>query len=135
MTVFLCLDDRNGMLFHNRRLSRDQVLCERILAYCGGGTLWMTPYSATIFPTNEGNIRVCENFPEEMKEEDFCFVENGDVLSLLKRAKKLVIYRWNRCYPADVKLPDHILSERKPVSTVEFAGSSHCCITQEVYEL
>ena len=32
MTLYVCLDDRNGMLFNNRRQSRDRVVLEDIRA-------------------------------------------------------------------------------------------------------
>ncbi len=135
MTVFICLDDKNGLLFNNRRLSRDSSLCDRILEHCGGKTLWMNRYSASIFPRNTFNIRMSENFLEEMGEDEFCFVENSDIPKVLSKASTLIIYRWNRNYPSDVKLPEDFLSGKKIVSTMDFAGNSHPCITQEVYEL
>lgn len=135
MTLILCADDRNGLLFHNRRLSRDSVLCNRILELCGNKTLWMNSYSASIFPRNTPNIRVSEKFLEEAGEGEFCFVENTEITDVLSRTKTLVIYRWNRSYPSDVKLPESLLEGKKPVSTLEFAGSSHPSITQEVYKL
>lgn len=135
MTLILCADDRDGLLFHNRRLSRDSVLCNRILELCGNKTLWMNSYSASIFPRNTPNIRVSEKFLEEAGEGEFCFVENTEITEVLSRTKTLVIYRWNRSYPSDVKLPESLLEGKKPVSTLEFAGSSHPSITQEVYEL
>ncbi|MBR4109146.1 MAG: ribonuclease Z [Oscillospiraceae bacterium] len=135
MTLILCADDRDGLLFHNRRLSRDSVLCNRILELCGNKTLWMNSYSASIFPRNTPNIRVSEKFLEEAGEGEFCFVENTEITEVLSRTKTLVIYRWNRSYPSDVKLPESLLEGKKPVSTLEFAGSSHPSITQEVYKL
>ena len=135
MTLILCADDRNGLLFHNRRLSRDSVLCDRILELCRNKTLWMNSYSASIFPRNTPNIRVSEKFLDEAGEGEFCFVENTEITDVLSRTKTLVIYRWNRSYPSDVKLPENLLEGKKPVSTLEFAGSSHPSITQEVYKL
>ncbi len=135
MTLILCADDRNGLLFHNRRLSRDSVLCDRILELCGDKPLWMNSYSASIFPQNRPNIRISEKFREDAQNGEFCFVENAEITQALLRTKTLVIFRWNRSYPSDVKLPESLLQGRKPVSTLEFAGSSHPVITQEVYEL
>lgn len=134
MTLIFCLDDRGGLSFNNRRLSRDEVLCSHILDYCKGKILWMNQYSASIFPNNCSNIRVDENFWEQMGEEDVCFAENTDINSLILRAKTLVVYRWNRTYPADSKLPEGIFKNRKHISTAEFVGSSHPKITQEVYD-
>ena len=30
MTIFICLDDADGLAFNHRRQSRDRVLCEHI---------------------------------------------------------------------------------------------------------
>ena len=43
MTLYVCLDDKNGMLFNNRRQSRDRVVLEdirmqaRFATYCRTG--------------------------------------------------------------------------------------------------
>lgn len=134
MTLILCADERNGLLFNHRRLSRDSALCAHILELCGEKTIWMNAYSASIFPPNTPNIRVCENFTEEVKSGECCFVENTEFSPILQRVKRIVLYRYNRSYPSDTKLPDDLFFGRELVSTVDFAGSSHSCITQEVYE-
>ncbi len=134
MTLIICADERDGLLFNNRRLSRDSAVCKHILDFCGEKTLWMNGYSASIFPSNTPNIRVSENFLEEVGEGDICFAENADISAAAEQAETVVIYRWNRSYPADVKLTETILSGRKLVSKADFAGNSHPSITQEVYE-
>lgn len=134
MTLIICADESDGLLFNNRRLSRDSSLCAHILDFCCGKSLWMNSYSATIFPSNTPNIRVCENFLEAAGEGDFCFAENTDISSVILKIKTVVIYRWNRSYPSDVKLPEKLLSGKKLVSKVDFTGFSHPCITQEVYQ-
>ena len=134
MTLILCADESNGLLFNNRRLSRDSILCQWIMQFCGDKPLWMNSYSASIFPPNASNIRISENFPEEMDEGEVCFVENTDIQAIIPQIKTVVLYRWNRKYPSDAKLPEKLLSGKQLVSTVDFEGSSHPCITQEVYE-
>lgn len=134
MTLVICADDRNGYLFNKRRLSRDSAVCAHILTLCGEKLLWMNGYSASIFPRNAPNIRVCENFLEEVGAGEFCFVEDADISEISSRAKAVVIYRWNRSYPADTKLPETLLSGRRLVSKSDFSGNSHLCITQEVFE-
>ena len=134
MTLIICADDRGGLLFNKRRLSRDQKVCQHILEYCDGRTLFMNAYSASIFPRNCPNIRVDEKFMEQVGEGELCFAENADISPLLLRAKTIVVYRWNRTYPSDRKLPDGALSSRKLIRSTEFEGNSHPKITQEVYE-
>ena len=36
MILISCIDDRGGLLFHGRRLSRDRVLCQDVLRTCAG---------------------------------------------------------------------------------------------------
>lgn len=134
MILIFCADDRGGLLFNNRRLSCDEKLCSHILNYCNGRSLWMNEYSSSIFPRNCPNIRVDEDFPERVGEGDLCFAENIDIPNLMLKADQLVIYRWNRAYPADRKLPGNVLANRTLVYTEEFEGKSHPKITQEVYE-
>ena len=135
MILVICADDRDGILFNNRRLSRDSALCAHILEHCGENVLWMNNYSASIFPQNTPNIRISENFLEEAGAGELCFVENTDFSRIYPQAEKIILYRWNRSYPADRKLPADFLTGRKQSSTLDLAGNSHPCITQEVYEL
>lgn len=132
MRLSVCLDDRNGMLFLGRRLSQDGAVREAILADAGNGTVWMNGYSAAQFP--EGAcISVAEDFWRRAGAQDMCFVENVPVEHFLP-AKEIVIYRWNRHYPSDVKFPlEYALQGLRLLSVKEFAGTSHEWITREVY--
>ena len=47
--VILTLENRNGMLFNHRRLSRDKKVCEKILNYSKKKELWMNEYSKKLF--------------------------------------------------------------------------------------
>ena len=49
MILISCIDDRGGLLFHGRRLSRDRVLCQDVLRTCAGSPLWMAPGSRSLF--------------------------------------------------------------------------------------
>ena len=69
------------------------------------------------------------------KAENF-FAEDVPSEALLEQTKKIVIYRWNRHYPSDMKFPTSVFAERwKLMETREFPGSSHDLITEEVYTL
>ena len=63
MTVFVCLDDNNGMLVNNRRQSRDSKEIEQIKAISMGRKLYMDSYSAKLFEDFE--ITVDDNFLEK----------------------------------------------------------------------
>ena len=46
MTLIVCIDDKKGMMFGNKRQSRDGVLTEQIIALTEGKRLVLSSYSA-----------------------------------------------------------------------------------------
>ena len=63
MIVIACVDDNNGMLFHQRRQSRDIALYNHILQLTEGKRLLMNEYSAKQFLKEEHqNVIVQSNF-------------------------------------------------------------------------
>lgn len=136
MILVVCLDDRNGMTFLKRRQSQDSLLRSHMLAMSKGTTLWMNGYSARQFDEVADHVRVDEAFLQRAGAGEYCFVENVEVAPLADKVEKLVIYRWNRHYPSDVKFPMALFEQRMRLEArEEFAGSSHDTITWEVYEL
>lgn len=133
MILIVCVDERNGMMFNNRRQSKDKILSEHILKLVDNNKLWINNYSKGVFENQENsNILVDDNFIEKIEKEDYCFVENIDVSKLLNKVDKIILYNWNRHYPADqyfnIRLDDWLLE-----SESEFSGSSHERITQKIY--
>ena len=129
MTLIVCLDDRNGMMFNKRRQSQDSVLRARIVNASGENKLWMSPYSAKQFE-DDAQIEVDENYQKRAGKNDICFVE--DMPISLRRVDRIIIYRWNRHYPADLYF-DYDMSGYTLVRSDEFVGSSHERITKEVW--
>ena len=118
------------MMFNNRRQSRDIELCHRILAITTG-KLYMNAYSAKIFPASE-RIVVCEDFAEKAGKNDFCFCERPP--QTLENAEEIIVYRWNRHYPADVHFGFDLEDEGfELISTEEFTGNSHPVITEQIF--
>jgi len=132
MKLIICVDDDMGMMFNNRRQSQDSVLREHILHKIGNSRLWMNHYSAKQFD-GKPQINVDENFISEAANGDFCFVENTDITPYEQWIEQIVLYRWNRRYPADFHF-NVDLSAWRLIETNEFPGSSHEKITEEVYE-
>ncbi len=136
MKVIVCVDDNNGMMFNKRRQSRDRILIEDVVKNVVGGNLLMAPYSETLFTDSDIDaFFLSEYILDEADPEDYCFIENKALLPYSDRIDELIIYRWNRTYPADMYLdisPEAL--SLKLVSTTEFAGSSHEKITKELYK-
>ena len=136
MIVMVCLDDKNGMMFNGRRQSKDKVLRERIGELTGESRLWMNAYSAKQFGAElPPNIQIDEEFLGKAGAGEFCFVENQKLTDVEEQIEKLMVFRWNRVYPADQYLDlDITFGKWKRLEQTEFAGHSHEKITVEVYE-
>ena len=133
MIVIVCTEDRGGMLFNNRRVSKDRIVLQRVLKLSEGKKLWIHPFSEKLFEEESSeNLYVDEKFLEKAEEEDFCFVEGENLAEYEGKITEIVLYKWNRDYPADVffevDLSKWRLEERK-----EFSGYSHEKITKEIY--
>lgn len=131
MNIILCLDDKNGIQFNRRRQSRDRVACDRMLELAEGSTLWMNAYSEKLFPA--GQVKVDEDFLQKAGPGEYCFVEDDAFLRYFDKAEKVVIYRWNKVYPADMKIDSGVFGKKQLVQKSDFAGNSHERITEEIY--
>ena len=132
MLLMVCVDDNLGMAFNHRRQSQDRVLRRKMLERAAGKPLWMSPYSARQFEPLPQTIQVAEDFWARAGVGEFCFAELQAPGTWLDRLEGVVLYRWNRRYPSDLKfdlpLEGFTLRQRQ-----EFAGYSHPKITEEVY--
>lgn len=134
MKLVVCLDDNNGMMFNGRRQSQDRNLRERLISRIGDKLLLMNQYTNNQFANLKGNFKVCENFISVAKDDDYCFIENLDVTDWLNEATEIIVYKWNRVYPADLNFPFESIKQRwNLIECYEFAGFSHEKITEEVY--
>ena len=94
----------------------------------------MSTYSAKLFSEYAEKICVDDDFLPKAEENDFCFVECGDIMPFIDRVNTFVLFKWNRHYPANVYFPvDLNNGEWKLCSTENFAGNSHSKVTMEVY--
>lgn len=134
MKIIVCLDDKNGMMFNHRRQSRDRAVTDDVLTMAGNSRLFITPYSEKLFAERNGEYTVDENMLTEARAEDYCFVEDIELKPYIGRVEEIVIYRWNRHYPADLYF-DISLAEQgfKLASVSEFEGYSHEKITKEIF--
>ena len=133
MILAVCLDNSGGMAFCGRRQSRDRMQRRALLERCRDRRLWMNGASAALFDGAEAAITVAEDFLERSGPGEVCFVEDRDIAPWAEAAEAIIVYRWNRDYPATVRCtvdltgaPWHLTGWR------EFPGSSHETITEEI---
>ena len=134
MILIVCVDNKNGMLFNRRRQSQDRILRARILELTAQSRLWMNAYSAKQFDAPAPQICLAEDFLSQAAPGEYCFLENAVPSSLLEQIEQVILYRWNRDYPADVHFTLD-LSGFQLSQTTDFTGSSHEKITEEIYAL
>lgn len=139
MKLIVCIDEKKGMMFNHRRQSQDRVLRDDIRKECQGSILRMNAYSAGLFEKDadvETTVQIfsSEDFLAQASEDDCCFVEDQDVSLWLEQADTVILYQWNRHYPADLYFTAELSEDTWQMERQEdFAGSSHEKITKTVY--
>ena len=73
MIIIAAVDDRNGMLFNNRRQSQDSILRNYIMDMTGNSILRMNNYSFKQFASVEeqSRIKVDEDFMAKAENGEF----------------------------------------------------------------
>ena len=133
LILIACVDDGMGMMFNKRRVSRDDTVIKRIIKIADNNRIWMSQYSYPLFENvKTENIVADESCFDKASSDEYCFIENLSMTNHKDKIDKIILFRWNRSYPSDVKF-DIDLNEWKMNSSEEFAGNSHECITMEVY--
>lgn len=135
MILIVCVDNSMGMSFNQRRQSTDRILRDRILKYSSQSRLWMSLYSAGQFSgLHCPHIQADDVFLQKAAPGEYCFAENIDVLPFEAKTEELILYRWNRSYPADlffnIPLAGH---QWRLIQSEKFSGYSHKIITEEIY--
>ena len=128
MIIALCVDDNMGLAFNKRRQSKDSAVRKKLIQL-SDGDLRMSPYSARQF---DETVYGSSDYLETAETGQWCFCEDTEYLKFSDRIEKIYLFRWNRSYPSDLKFS--FPGECKLVSQEEFPGTSHDCITLEVYE-
>lgn len=129
MIGIVCLDQKNGMYFNERRQSRDQYVIRDIIEMTKEAVLHINSYSEELFENRIAEYIISDDYFSDAKEGEYCFVENH----ILDQSdmEKLIVYRWDKVYPSDHRLN---LNGWNLTSTLEFMGYSHDKIVKEVYE-
>ena len=132
MKIALCIDDDNGMMFNKRRQSRDSELIKDLISLAGERKILILPFSEILFSGYEDKITVSDDIISSAEDDDICFLENTDPAEFEDKISEIILYRWNRRYPSDLKFTLD-LSGYTLKNQTEFAGSSHEKITREEY--
>lgn len=127
MKVIIIVDDHMGMMFNHRRQSQDREVIQDIIQLTQSSRLLMSTYSSKLF---NGYGIVDDDLLEHACRDDYCFIEDQQIL--LENIDELILYHWNRLYPADQYL--HIdMNLLEIIETKEFSGYSHDKITRKIY--
>lgn len=133
MTLIFCADDRGGLTFAGRRQSGDGAVRADLLREAQGKRLWMEPYSLSQFsPAERSAIQTAQPLPLPPPPESVYFLERSHPGPYLAQAERLVVYRWNRLYPAQTRITLPPEGWRLH-SRTDFPGLAHKTITKEVY--
>lgn len=132
MKIVLCLDDNNGMLFNNRRQSRDKTVVEDVVSLARQEELFIAPFSQELFKDYADRVKIDGDFLKNAPNDAVCFVEDR-LLSGVENITEITVYRWNRVYPSDFCC-DVDFSKFSLVSETEFKGNSHSVITKQIFK-
>ena len=131
LTGIIALDDRNGYSLFGKRLSKDRKMLEDMTGLLEvGQCLYVSQYSLGIFSEDLRRHLIC-SLPDTVSDDGMIFFEASDFSSF--GLDRLIVYRWNRHYPSDVKYNPYLHGWKK-ISSYDFRGYSHEKITREVYE-
>lgn len=137
MNVIVCIDNRLGMTFNNRRQSKDEVVVGKIKEIVGSKKLYANEFSSKLFAdfcTTVQDSLLLSILNTEGEEESYCFVENIDISPYFNKIGSLYIFKWNRDYPYDFSLKDGYRNIFHLVSREDFKGKSHDNITLEIWK-
>ena len=131
MNVILCLDDNKGLLFNNRRQSRDKAVLDDIFNGLNGEKLTITSFSEKLFADYCEKITV-DDTPFENEGNVNVFAENLSLQQYFTKIDKITVYNWNRVYPCDFYC-DVDFSQLTLIEETELVGNSHEKITKQIF--
>lgn len=135
MRVIITVDNNLGMMFNNRRQSKDKNLRNFMLFATKDSRLLMNEYTRKQFEEDEKitkHIVVDNDCLQNATKKDYVFVENMDIAPYIDKIDELIVFYWNRVYPSDMKLSIN-LNEWENNECIDFVGNSHELISMKVY--
>ena len=144
MKLVVCIDNRGGWSFNDRRQSRDLEVNKRILQMSEHHIIYTEKNSACMLeadvlklnPAPIVDIRSTISDPALVaQKDDIVFAESYRILDPHMDYNEVVVYIWGRSYPYDTKFPYDFQSTEKWKlhSKTQFKGLSHDTIFEEHY--
>ena len=134
ITVAITVDDKMGLAFNKRRQSRDRFLIDDICKKTDKD-IYISSYSALLFEEHKERVKIVDDPLRDCPDGGFCFVEMTELSPYVESISTLIVYHWNRLYPADKKLDIDVTNcGFKMTAKYEFVGSSHDKITKGTYQ-
>ena len=132
MLVAWCVDNNNGLMFNNRRISRDKSVYDDFVS-TAYNKIYAQKYSKGILGSYESVI-FADNPFDVAGTNDSVFIESLSIKPYISEIDKIYVYRWNRDYPSDLKIDiDPLSLGFRLAEVVEFPGNSHDKISKEIY--
>jgi hypothetical protein len=126
--LIICVSKNGGISFNNRRQSRDEEVCKDIIALTDG-KLFASEYTAKMFD-GIGDVQICDDCTTPA--DQYYFAEKKMPEADGQSVSEIVLYHWNREYPADCFF-DMDLKDFRLKESVEFTGKSHDCVRREIW--
>ena len=130
ITVVVCLDDKGGMTFLGKRQSRDRVLIGELIESTND-LIYISEFSLPLFKDYTTRCKVVENPLTDAPDGAVSFIENLPLLPVIDEVEEIMLYKWNRVYPADRKT-DIPFNRYYVVRETSFVGSSHDKISKVI---
>ena len=128
MILAACVDEAMGLRFNGRRQSRDRAVLEELIAMANG-TLRISPASEKLLA--ERSVYAGSDYLSQAGPGELCFCEDDEYLHYADRIESIILFQWNRSYPADLWLT--FPGKWTMTESRELTGTSHEKITVEVY--
>ena len=123
------------MIFNKRRVSSDKKVTKKIIELTQEKKLWVSYYTQELFigkDINKTRLVISNSIFKKAGENDYVWIENI-MPKNLDDCSELIVFRWNRDYPSDVKFDFDLSDSFELTSAKIIKGNSHDEITEEHY--
>ena len=131
MIVIVCVDNEGGMMFNNRRQSRDREVIKDIMNNLER-ELWIRSYSEELFVNYLDRVIIDNNLLDNIEEQQYCCIEDITLEGYVDRIDSVIMYNWNKRYPKDMWF-EVDMSNFEHTASIDIEGYSHEKITKDTY--